>query len=73
MLGSSYRLVEELQVVAPVLDIEVDNGELSDVEADRINGLADEEGPFWIEKTVWLSLFEAARLSLKYKVAICFS
>jgi hypothetical protein len=30
------------------------------------------EGPFWTELAVWISLFEAARLSIKHKTAICF-
>jgi hypothetical protein len=33
---------------------------------------AGQTDPFWIEKLVWLSLFEAARLSVEYKTAIWF-
>lgn len=74
MLGSSQRLMEELVVLAPYLEIWLDDGELSDSEASRLNEEAEgEKNPFWIEKLVWLSLFEAARLSLKHKVAICFT
>lgn len=74
MLGSTQRLMEELVVVAPYLEIDLLDGELSDAEAARLNEEAEaEEDPFYIEKFVWLSLFEAARLSLKHKAAICFT
>jgi hypothetical protein len=72
MLGSTQRLMAELVAVAPVLGIELGNGELSDAEAKRLNREAAKEASFWIEKMVWLSLFEAARLSLKYKSVISF-
>lgn len=72
MLGSTQRLMAELVAVAPVLGIELRNGELSNAEAKRLNREAEKQASFWIEKIVWLSLFEAARLSLKYKSAICF-
>jgi hypothetical protein len=73
MLGSSHRLMHELITVAPCLGIRLQNGELSDSEAARLNEESEAEGPFWIEKCVWLSLFEAARLSVKHKAAICFT
>jgi hypothetical protein len=62
----------ELVTVAPTLRIELSNGELSNTEAKRLNREAEKQASFWMEKMVWLSLFEAARLSLKYKSAICF-
>ncbi|EMJ95796.1 hypothetical protein [Leptospira alstonii] len=72
MLGSSQGLLEELIFVAPALGIQLKDGELSQSEVDAINsGLGTEEG-VWIERTVWLSLFEAARLSIKHGTAICF-
>src|SRR6202008_5022884 len=37
MLGSSYRLLDELVVVAPALGIRLDDGQLSDAEARRID------------------------------------
>jgi hypothetical protein len=77
LLGSSYRLMEELILIAPKLGIQLDNGHLSDAEVVKIdieieNDREAEEG-LWIEKIVWLSLFEAARLSIEHKTAICFS
>ncbi|MBS0262614.1 MAG: hypothetical protein JSS02_11735 [Planctomycetes bacterium] len=71
-LGSSYRLQEELVMVAPILGIKLDRGALSDAEADRINRDADSETDWWIELIVWISLFEAARLSIEHQTAICF-
>lgn len=73
MLGSSYQLMRELVTLAPYLGIQLKNGELSDAEAERLNEESESEEGFWIEKCVWLSLFEAARLSLKHKTAICFT
>lgn len=73
MLGSTYRLMDELVMLAPYLGIQLNNGELADSEAIRLNNDIESNAPFWIEKCVWLSLFEAARLSLKYKSAICFT
>lgn len=72
MLGSTQRLMAELVTVAPALGIELKNGELSNAEAKRLNREAEKQASFWMEKMVWLSLFEAARISLKYKSAICF-
>lgn len=70
---SSYRLMEELVSIAPKLGIELSDGKLSDTEAQKINEESTTEASsFWIEKIVWLSLFEAARLSLEYKTAIRF-
>lgn len=73
MLCSSYRLLEELVWMAPKLGISVTDGVLSDEEARRINRESfDETNPFFIELTVWISLFEAARLSIEHKTAVRF-
>jgi hypothetical protein len=72
MLGSSQALMRELIEVAPALGITLDGGQLSDAEADRINSVVEASGPFEIELAVWLSLFEAARLSIQHGTAICF-
>jgi hypothetical protein len=73
MLGSSYRLKEELEYVAAALGIKTSSGMLADDEAQRINELMKREGPLWIEQIVWLALYEAARLSIKHRAAICFT
>ncbi len=72
MLGSSYGLMRELVVVAPFLSIKLVGESLPDAEADRINGVVEAEGSFWIELAVWISLFESARLSIEHQTAISF-
>jgi hypothetical protein len=73
ILGSSFMLRKELIAAAPALGIRLENGQLSDHEADRLNGEIEAESPLWIEKAVWMSLFEAARLSIEHKTAVCFA
>lgn len=72
MLGSSHQLMRELVQVAPVLGIQLANGVLSDDEVRRIDAIVEAEGAQFIEHAVWLSLFEASRLSLEHKTAVCF-
>ena len=73
MLGSSYRLLEELVLVAPALGIALTDGELSDEEAARLgDGMGEDEG-LYREIESWLLLYESARLSIAHKTAIVFS
>lgn len=70
---SSYQLREELIRIAPALTIRLDGQTLSNAEADKINVAAESANDdLWIERLVWLALFEAARLSIEHKAAICF-
>ena len=72
-LGSSYRLLDELRVVAPALDITLEeDGQLSDEEAKRLNEVAADNSGLYRECCTWLALYEAARLSLKHSTAIVF-
>ena len=71
MLGSSYRLLEELRLVAPALEIALVDGELSDAEAARIDATGESD-PLWAANVAWLALFEAARLSIAHRTAIVF-
>src|SRR5262249_18708215 len=72
-IGSTMRLMQELVSIAPSLEIEMNNLSVSDAEARRLNDeTAGRVDPLWIEKMVWLSLFEAARLSIEHKTAVCF-
>lgn len=73
MLGSSYRLRDELVLVAPALGIALTDGQLSDEEAERINGLIDRDEGLHREYASWLRLYESARLSIAHKTAIVFS
>ncbi|MBI1374629.1 MAG: hypothetical protein GC159_18075 [Phycisphaera sp.] len=73
MLGSSFRLRDELIQIAPKLGIDLTGGQLTDPEADRINRIAEADGPFCIELMVWLALFEASRLSIEHQTLIVFT
>lgn len=72
MLGSSYRLLEELVLVAPALGIRLDDGQLSDAEARRIDDITSEDRGLFRELSSWLALYEAARISIAAKTAIVF-
>ena len=72
LLGSSYRLMEELIHVAPALGIALEDGHLSDGEAVRINNDAETEEGLWIEKMVWICHYDAARLSIEHQTAISY-
>jgi hypothetical protein len=72
MLGSSYRLRDELVQIAPALGIALDDGRLDDAEVERLTALIQEEQGLWVELMVWLGLFEAARISIGQRTAICF-
>jgi hypothetical protein len=72
MLGSSQRLLAELIAVAPALGITLAGGELSDAEAALINARTADDG-LSRELTVWIALYEAARLSVRHQTAIVFS
>jgi hypothetical protein len=71
-IGSSVRLLEELVLVAAPLGIMLHNRQLSDTDANVIAEEEDKSGPYWIERLVWLTLFEAARLSIEHRAAIHF-
>ncbi|MET3497511.1 hypothetical protein [Variovorax boronicumulans] len=73
MLGSSYRLRDELVQVAPALGIALVDGQLSDEEAARIDALSENDEGLYREYASWLLLYEMARLSIAHKTAIVFS
>lgn len=74
LIGSSQKLLEELLFVAPKLQIQLVEGELSDAEAARLNQICGQDtDPFCIEKLVWFSLYEAAQVSIKTGAAIVFT
>jgi len=72
MLGSSYRLMEELVFVAPALGIRLANGQLSDEEAERVDALIEDDNGLYREYAAWLLLYESARLSIAHRTAIVF-
>jgi hypothetical protein len=73
MIGSSQHLLRELIQAAPALGITLENDELSDVEAARINKVGESDAGLYRELTVWIALFEAARLSIEHNTLIVFS
>ena len=73
LIGSSQGLLRELRIVAPYLGVTLDP-DLSDAEAARLDALGwDEENPFHREHTVFLALWEAARVSVAEGTAIVFT
>jgi hypothetical protein len=72
LLCSSDRLLKELVAIAPKLGIKLEGEHLTEGEAAKIASESELQQGLWIEKIVWISLFEAARLSIEYKTAICF-
>lgn len=72
VVGSSYRLRDELLSLTEVLEVEVDDGQLSDQVAEQISTQRPAEVPFAIERLVWLALFESARVSIEKNTAVVF-
>ncbi len=72
IVGSSLALLAELTDLAPALGISLDEGVLGDDEAARLKDDIETEEGIWIEKVVWLSLYESARLSVAHRTAILF-
>lgn len=74
IVGSSFKLREELIRVAPLIDVPLSGeGELSDETAEVLNAEAIRpETRFHIERQSWFSLYEAARLSIRHQSVIVF-
>jgi hypothetical protein len=74
VLGSSQAAAQELAAVAPLLDIRLTRGSLSDAVAEAINEelKVEVEGPFYQERQAWLILFESFRLGIEHRVSVCF-
>ncbi len=72
ILGSSQRTLQEVRQAAPLLGIRLVKGNLSDAAARKIAEEEDGAHPYWIERKVWLTMFEAFRLSVEYKSAVVF-
>ncbi len=69
MVGSSFRLQDELRTVAGALGITLEGDGLSDAEADRLN--ATEVGsPFEREIWTWFSHWETTRLSIAHSTMV---
>jgi hypothetical protein len=73
ILGSSTRLLDELQSIAPWLGIPLGpDGDLDDVGVADLNTI-DEDNPWWRERIAWFHLFEATRLSVALGTAVVFA
>jgi hypothetical protein len=72
LLGSSQRALRELVLTAPLLGIPLEGQRLSDEAARALAREPDGSHPFWIERKVWLSMFEAFRFSVEYKCAVVY-
>lgn len=72
IVGSSYRLRDELLGLTEQLEIDVEDGRLADEVADEVSKQRPTSVPFAVERLVWLALFEAARLSIDHQTAIVF-
>lgn len=72
ILGSSQQVLVELVRTAPLLGIQLERQNLSDEAAWAIAKEPDESHPHWIERKVWLAMFEAFRLSVEHGCAVVF-
>jgi hypothetical protein len=74
-VGSSYSLLDELIEIAPHLGINLsEDGSLPKSEATRLFEVSqNSEGDFGRELTAWLSLHEAAELSISYGTAVVYT
>jgi hypothetical protein len=72
ILGSSQRALEEVRRTAPLLGIPLDDGDLCDDAARSIASEEDGSSAYWIERQVWLTMFEALRQSVEHKCAVAF-
>jgi hypothetical protein len=73
ILGSSLQALQEIVRTAPLLGIRLNGRDLSDQEAMVIAQEPDGSHSCWIERKVWLSMFEAFRLSVEHKCTVVFS
>jgi hypothetical protein len=71
MLGSSQRALEEVLLAAPLLGIDLVDGKPSKVDIDSIQE-EDDTQPLWIERKVWLAMYEKFRLSIEHGTAVVF-
>lgn len=74
LLGSSNAVMQELIGVAPLIGIELTEGELSDQQAAQLasENAHAETVEFGRERQVWFTLYEAAKHSIEHHTAIVF-
>jgi hypothetical protein len=72
ILGSSQRALAEVVLAAPLLGIEMENGKPTKTAVDTIREEEDEAHPLWVERQVWLAMYEKFRLSIEHGTAVVF-
>lgn len=72
MIGSSYRLLDEIMPLAELIDIKLDSSKITKQSYDDIVNDMDEH-PFYRERLVWLTLYEACNYSIKNRCLINFN
>jgi hypothetical protein len=72
ILGSSQRALAEVILAAPLLGIELKGGKPTKMAVDTIQKEEDDAHPLWIERQVWLAMYENFRLSIEHKTAVVF-
>jgi hypothetical protein len=71
-LGSSQTALAELTQTAPLLGIDLIDGGPTKTSIDSIREEGERKHPLWIERKVWLSLYEKFRLSVEHGTAVVF-
>jgi hypothetical protein len=71
ILGSSQRALAEVILAAPLLGIELQDGKPTKTDIDTIQE-EDNTHPLWIERKVWLAMYEKFRLSIEHRTAVVF-
>jgi hypothetical protein len=71
ILGSSQRALVEVILAAPLLGINLVDSKPTKTIIDTIRA-DDEDHPLWIERLVWLHMYETFRLSIEHKAAVAF-
>jgi hypothetical protein len=72
ILGSSQRALAEVILAATLLGIELKGGQPTKKAVEAVQEEEDEAHPLWIERKVWLAMYEKFRLSIEYKTAVVF-
>jgi hypothetical protein len=72
ILGSSQQALAEVVLTAPLLGIELKDGRPTKPVIDTIQHEEDRAHPLWIERQVWLAMYEKFRLSIEHKTAVVF-
>lgn len=71
-VGSTQGLLREINLIAPLIGIELAGGEPTAAALEALRAF-DESHPFHIERVVWHTVFENCKFSLKHRSIIAFS